>query len=83
LPLNILALLKEAKLKWTIFTGPLLLLNRLLLKSLFTGSKTFFPDLSGFAPAYAAGLVKNGLMTAQKDFRLGNSLQRAHGFRFL
>jgi len=67
LPVDILALLKEAKLKWTIFTG----------------SKTFFPDLSGFAPAYAAGLVKNGLMIAQRDFRLGNSLQRAHGFRFL
>ena len=30
--------------------------------------------MSGFAPAYAAGLAKNVLMTAQRDYGLGNSL---------
>jgi hypothetical protein len=35
------------------------------------GLKRFFPDLSGFAKGF---LAKNVLMTAQRDFRLGNSL---------
>jgi len=66
--------------------------NRLLLKSLFTGSKTFFDkskapsrrcqnsplglkQLTSLIFRFAKGFfAKNILMTAQRDFRLDNSL---------
>jgi len=58
-------------------------INRLLPKPLFAWSKTFFdkskatssPDLSGFAKIR---WQKNVLMTAQRDFRLGNSLSKVN-----
>ena len=46
-------------------------LYRLLPEPLFTWSKTFFSRLVGIRQDF---LVKDVLMTAQRDFRFGNSL---------
>jgi hypothetical protein len=51
-------------------------LNRLLAKSLFTGSKPFFSRLVGIRQDF---LAKNVLMTAQMDLCLGNSPQLLNG----
>ena len=65
--------------KYTALSG----LDRLLPKSLFAWSKTFFDPagrdslqsrLVGIQSRYPAGLARNVLMTAQRDFRLGNSV---------